>query len=53
MQLVKENENLSQKIGSPYYMAPEVLNKKYNQKCMVCWCYPIYTINRKSSVQWK
>ena len=20
-------------------MAPEVLNKKYNQKCMVCWCY--------------
>lgn len=30
---VKENESFSQKIGSPYYMAPEVLNKKYNQKC--------------------
>ena len=30
---VKENDNLIQKIGSPYCMAPEVLNKKYNQKC--------------------
>ena len=29
----KENEKLTLKIGSPYYIAPEVLKKSYNEKC--------------------
>ena len=29
----KENEKLTLKVGSPYYIAPEVLNKCYNEKC--------------------
>jgi calcium-dependent protein kinase len=29
----KENEILTLKVGSPYYIAPEVLNKCYNEKC--------------------
>ena len=29
----KENEILKLKVGSPYYIAPEVLNKNYNEKC--------------------
>ena len=29
----KENEILTLKVGSPYYIAPEVLNKRYNEKC--------------------
>ena len=29
----KENEKLTLKVGSPYYIAPEVLNKSYNEKC--------------------
>ena len=29
----KQNETLTLKIGSPYYIAPEVLNKSYNEKC--------------------
>ena len=29
----KENEVLTLKVGSPYYIAPEVLNKSYNEKC--------------------
>ena len=29
----KENEILTLKVGSPYYIAPEVLNKSYNEKC--------------------
>ena len=29
----KENEILTLKVGSPYYIAPEVLNKNYNEKC--------------------
>ena len=30
---IKENERLTLKVGSPYYIAPEVLNKCYNEKC--------------------
>ena len=29
----KSNQILTLKIGSPYYIAPEVLNKCYNEKC--------------------
>ena len=29
----KQNEILTLKVGSPYYIAPEVLNKNYNEKC--------------------
>ena len=29
----KENQILTLKVGSPYYIAPEVLNKSYNEKC--------------------
>ena len=31
----KENQKLTVKIGSPYYIAPEVLNKSYDEKCDV------------------
>ena len=29
----KHNEILTLKVGSPYYIAPEVLNRSYNEKC--------------------
>lgn len=28
-----KNKNLKVKVGTPYYIAPEVLKKEYNQKC--------------------
>ena len=31
--VVKEGVSLDEKLGTPYYIAPEVLNKKYNNKC--------------------
>ena len=30
---VQDDKNLTLKVGSPYYIAPEVLNKNYNKKC--------------------
>ncbi len=34
----KKNMNLSLKIGTPYYIAPEVLDKDYNYKCDLWSC---------------
>ena len=31
--LVKGTKKLDEKLGTPYYIAPEVLNKKYGEKC--------------------
>ena len=31
-------KNLKEKLGSPYYIAPEVLNKIYDQKCDIWSC---------------
>jgi calcium-dependent protein kinase len=32
-QTFSPGEELTQKFGTPYYIAPEVLKKKYNEKC--------------------
>jgi len=32
------NKSLDEKLGTPYYIAPEVLNKNYNSKCDIWSC---------------
>ena len=31
--MFKENEPLKERFGTPYYIAPEVIRGKYNEKC--------------------
>jgi len=36
--LLKDNSFLKKRVGSPYYIAPEILNKQYNEKCDLWSC---------------
>jgi len=36
--VLKENEKLDEKLGTPYYIAPEVLAKSYGAKCDIWSC---------------
>jgi len=36
--LCEKNNKLTMKVGTPHYMAPEVINKDYNTKCDVWSC---------------
>ncbi len=40
--VVKEGEKLDEKLGTPYYIAPEVLNKNYGAKCDI-WSIGVIT----------
>ena len=35
---IEKNSKLSLKVGSPYYIAPEVLQRNYNEKCDIWSC---------------
>ena len=36
--LIQPNEKMGEKLGSPYYIAPEVLTTKYDEKCDIWSC---------------
>lgn len=55
-EIFRDNTMLKKQIGTPYYIAPEVLNNKYNEKCdlwscgvimyiLLCGCPPFYGKN--------
>jgi calcium-dependent protein kinase len=35
---ISQDKSFTMRVGSPYYIAPEVLNKKYNEKCDLWSC---------------
>ena len=54
--VIKKNSMLTKQIGTPYYIAPEILNNSYNEKCdlwscgvimyiMLCGVPPFYAEN--------
>ena len=49
------NDIMFEKVGSAYYIAPEVLDGMYDEKFDVleCWSYPIYIIMWISMFQWR
>lgn len=36
--MFEPHKKMSFKIGTPYYIAPEVLQRKYNEKCDIWSC---------------
>ncbi len=55
-EIFKNNTYFSKQMGTPYYIAPEILNNKYNEKCdiwscgiilfiLLCGCPPFYGKN--------
>ena len=38
----EKNEVLHEKLGTPYYIAPEILDKRYNEKCDI-WSIGVIT----------
>ena len=40
--VVKDGEKLDEKLGTPYYIAPEVLQKNYGAKCDI-WSIGVIT----------
>jgi serine/threonine protein kinase len=43
-------KTLDEKLGTPYYIAPEVLNKRYNEKCDI---WPERLGDHEESESWK
>ena len=54
-QFLDYNKNLTSKVGTAYYVPPEILAGKYTEKCdiwSVIWSNIIYFIIRRTTLQW-